>query len=76
MLPGAQQTQRADHDHEDGGNAPAIQGNPLGRLWPELGQIECSHDISHATLWSFMASWDAEICGAWIAAARRVLPWR
>ena len=55
MLPGAQQTQRADHDHEDGGDAPAIHGNPLGRLWPELGQIECSHDISHATLWSFMA---------------------
>jgi DSF synthase len=26
----------------------------IGRLWPELGQIECAHDISHATLWSFM----------------------
>lgn len=25
-----------------------------GRLWPELRQIECLHDISHATLWSFM----------------------
>ncbi len=25
-----------------------------GRLWPELGQIDCLHDISHATLWSFM----------------------
>lgn len=28
--------------------------SPVGRLWPELGQIECAHDISHATLWSFM----------------------
>jgi DSF synthase len=26
----------------------------VGELWPELGQIECAHDISHATLWSFM----------------------
>jgi DSF synthase len=25
-----------------------------GWLWPELGQIECAHDISSATLWSFM----------------------
>lgn len=24
------------------------------RLWPELDQIECAHDISNATLWSFM----------------------
>lgn len=27
----------------------------VGRFWPELGQIECGHDISNATLWSFMA---------------------
>jgi DSF synthase len=27
---------------------------PSGRLWPELRQIECLHDISNATLWSFM----------------------
>lgn len=26
----------------------------VARLWPELEQIECAHDISHATLWSFM----------------------
>jgi len=26
-----------------------------GQLWPELGQIECAHDVSNATLWSFMA---------------------
>ena len=25
-----------------------------GRLWPDLGQLECLHDISNATLWSFM----------------------
>lgn len=25
-----------------------------GRFWPELGQLDCAHDISHATLWSFM----------------------
>jgi DSF synthase len=23
-------------------------------MWPELGQIECAFDVSHATLWSFM----------------------
>jgi DSF synthase len=27
---------------------------PQGRLWPELRQIECLHDISNATVWSFM----------------------
>lgn len=25
-----------------------------GALWPELRQINCSYDISHAALWSFM----------------------
>ncbi|WP_375450509.1 crotonase/enoyl-CoA hydratase family protein [uncultured Devosia sp.] len=29
-------------------------GRSAGRLWPELAQLECAHDISHATLWSFM----------------------
>lgn len=32
----------------------SLSGASAGRLWPELGQIECAHDISHATLWSFM----------------------
>lgn len=27
---------------------------PDGRLWPDLGQLECLHDISNSTLWSFM----------------------
>ncbi|HHY49902.1 MAG TPA: enoyl-CoA hydratase [Alphaproteobacteria bacterium] len=27
---------------------------PAGRLWPDLGQLACLHDVSHATLWSFM----------------------
>lgn len=47
--------------HKDGwgaGGAGAAQdmtpiGRP-GRLWPELRQIDCMHDISNATLWSFM----------------------
>ena len=26
----------------------------IARFWPELGQIDCAHDISNATLWSFM----------------------
>jgi DSF synthase len=25
-----------------------------GRLWPDLRQLDCMHDISNATLWSFM----------------------
>lgn len=25
-----------------------------GRFWPELGQLDCAHDVSHATLWTFM----------------------
>ena len=29
-------------------------GAPSDRLWPELRQINCAFDISHATLWSFM----------------------
>ncbi|MGV8834132.1 MAG: crotonase/enoyl-CoA hydratase family protein [Devosia sp.] len=28
---------------------------PVSRFWPELGQIDCAHDVSNATLWSFMA---------------------
>ena len=27
---------------------------PPDRLWPDLGQLDNMHDISHATLWSFM----------------------
>ena len=23
-------------------------------MWPELGQLDCAYDISHATLWTFM----------------------
>lgn len=30
------------------------EDRPAGRLFPELGQIECAHDVSNATLWSFM----------------------
>jgi DSF synthase len=26
----------------------------VGKFWPDLGQIDCSFDISHATVWSFM----------------------
>jgi DSF synthase len=28
--------------------------SPSTRLWPDLGQLDCMHDISNATLWSFM----------------------
>lgn len=31
-----------------------VTAEQVGRFWPELGQIECAHDISNATLWSFM----------------------
>jgi DSF synthase len=31
-----------------------VETTPPGRFWPDLGQLECMHDISHATLWSFM----------------------
>jgi DSF synthase len=24
------------------------------KLWPDLGQLDCMHDISHAALWSYM----------------------
>lgn len=34
--------------------AGSLGSATAGRYWPELGQIECAHDISHATLWSFM----------------------
>jgi DSF synthase len=27
---------------------------PPDRLWPDLGQLDCLHDISNGTLWSFM----------------------
>lgn len=57
MLLGFQQDERAD-PHQDlmvGGSelstSTVQEGN---RFWPELGQIECSYDISNATLWSFM----------------------
>jgi DSF synthase len=47
--------------HGDGSSAfsaaaPAVfsaQSKP-GRLWPELRQLDCMHDISNGTLWSFM----------------------
>lgn len=29
-------------------------GRPAERFWGDLGQLECSHDISSATVWSFM----------------------
>lgn len=32
-----------------------IEVSAPGRLWPELRQLDCLHDISNATLWSFMA---------------------
>lgn len=31
-----------------------VETSPPGRFWDELGQLDCMHDISHATLWSFM----------------------
>lgn len=31
-----------------------VETTPPGRLWPDLGQLDCMHDISHAALWSFM----------------------
>jgi DSF synthase len=31
-----------------------IEVSAPDRLWPELRQIDCLHDISNATLWSFM----------------------
>jgi len=31
-----------------------VETRTVDRYWPELGQIECAFDISHATLWSFM----------------------
>lgn len=40
-------------DHADSSATP-MTGMPKGRLWPELGQIDCLHDISNGTLWSFM----------------------
>lgn len=39
-------------DLPSGLNGP--QGRQNSRLWPELRQIECSYDISNATLWSYM----------------------
>lgn len=29
-------------------------GAPVERFWGELEQLDCSYDISHATVWSFM----------------------
>lgn len=55
MLPVAQQTQPFNNELEVEATDTELESNPVGQLWSELGQIECSHDISHATLWSFMA---------------------
>ncbi len=46
---GAQRGQAAAPDLD------LVGGDDVGHFWPELGQIECAHDISNATLWSFMA---------------------
>ncbi len=57
MLLGAQA--QANHNHDPVSDRENLAedlvstGNP-GKLFPELRQIECAHDVSNATLWSFM----------------------
>lgn len=56
MLPNFQHHQGAgSHIEASPADLTALHHGPGGRLWPELGQIECSHDISNAALWSFMS---------------------
>lgn len=57
MLRGAQAQTDVDTgetgDYFDAGD-DLSQNHAAGKLFPELGQIECAHDVSNATLWSFM----------------------
>jgi DSF synthase len=58
MLLRVQNEERSGTQHDievDISELSRTSSQGVGQLWPELGQLECAHDISNATLWSFMA---------------------
>lgn len=57
MLLGAQAQANLSNNSISGARDEAkdlARPEPVGKLFPDLGQIECAHDVSNATLWSFM----------------------
>lgn len=57
MLLNLQQDQSVKAQHNYEVEVPGVTRRSLehvSRFWPEIGQIESAHDISNATLWSFM----------------------